>query len=71
MNRRHMLIGAVGTLAALFTAGSASARIPAQVPVGAEAGPEIEAVKRGGRGKHRGWSRGRGHAYGRRRKFGW
>ncbi|HRK25642.1 MAG TPA: hypothetical protein PLQ11_11880, partial [Beijerinckiaceae bacterium] len=53
MDRRHLIAGGAGLLLAGLFAGSASARITAQGPVADEAGPQVEDVKRGGRGRHR------------------
>ena len=73
MDRRTFFAGVAGFLAAGVTLDQASARVISQAPVAAEGKPEIEEVRRGGRGRGRrvGWTRGRGKAWGRRRKFGW
>lgn len=71
MNRRTFFAGIAGILGAVVAADQASARILSQRDVADEGKPQIDEVKRGGRGRRVGWSRGRGKAWGRRRKFGW
>lgn len=70
MNRRMMIAGGAGALLASLLVTGASARIAGQGPVSEAGAPPVEEVKRGGRGRHLGWRRGRGKAWGRRRKFG-
>ena len=70
MDRRVLLAGLLGAL----VAAPASARVISQAPVLVESKVETEEVRRGGRGgrgKKVGWRRGRGRAWGRRRRFGW
>lgn len=64
----------------LLSAAPASARVVSQIPVLEAQSDQVIEVRKGGgrgmgrghnRGKHYGWSRGRGHAYGRRFKRGW
>lgn len=66
MNRRSLVIAAGF---ALF-AGPAFASTLADGALDAETSPEPLEAKKGGRGRRVGWSRGRGKAFGRKRKFG-
>ena len=73
MISRRNLLAATGTIALACLAGAlpvGAVSPPAQTPLGEAGSPEIAEAKAGGRGKHRGWRRGGGKAWGRRRKFG-
>lgn len=75
MDRRSFFIAAAALIGAAAAAGSAEAAMPTLAPLQQDQGPPVTEVKKGGqgrgnRGRHLGWSRGRGRAVGRKRKFG-
>ena len=69
---RKMLFAAIVAAGAVFAGAAAAAPTPAQTPAGFEhsQGGQVEQVRHGGRGWHRGWGR-RHHGWRRGHHYGW